>query len=213
MPENAPLRDPIQAVFWEQMDSIHTYFPGEITAIKDNGLVDVKPSVKIRFFGESTDTPMPIINNVILAQTRSKSSIIRVPRETLKGSKVGVFISEHSLIDWREKKGAAVLPVEGSRFNINDAVAVLGLYPETMPWPVEQLPNTFEIMVNENQKIGIGNTAGDEAFNLLYNLIVNVLVGTTVTTSGGNGTGVFTNASKIVEIQAALAKMTNIVIL
>lgn len=199
------LTDIISTVFWQKMDSVHTFFPGEITEVKSNGLVNVKPSYKVYFPSETTDEELPVIPDVLLMHTRSDSAIIRVPKETLKGSRVGVLISETCLEDWREKKGATVLPTDGRRYNINDAVALLGLYPETLPWLTEQKPNTLEIQVKGNQKIGIGqNAEGYEFLSLVYNLITNMLAGV------NTGTGLFNNAAQITQIQTALARMTNI---
>lgn len=208
MTDDTRLRDPIAAVFWEEMDRVHTYFPGEIVSIGNtDGLVNVKPSHKVRFFGEDSDTDMPVINNCILKHSRSEAGIIRFPKEKLKGSRVGVFIAEHSLNEWRSSKGKSLLPIEGRRFNINDAVAVLGLYPETIPWPVTQKPNTLEIMFKEDCKGYFGNTAGDDLFDLVYQLAE---IAAKPDSNNDTLTGTSTKGNNISQIVSLLSKIGNV---
>lgn len=157
MTESAEFIQAVDERFRFLLDDVHTFFPATIVNVRSTDLVDIQPNVKVKFQGETTDTELPIINNVPLWQPRSQGGLIRFPAEDLKGSKVGVFVAEHSLVEWREKKAVSAFPEEPRRFDINDAVAVLGLYPETLPWLVSQKPNTLEIMVKENNKIGIGN--------------------------------------------------------
>jgi len=197
------------------MDKVHTFFPGEIVNVKSNGLVDVQPSVKVLFPGESSPESLSIINNVILWEERSNDAIIRFPKDKLKGSKVGVFITEHSLIEWRERKGVVTFPEEPRRFDINDGVARLGLYPETVPWLTAQKSNTLEIQVKEGGKISIGDTnpipnLSAELLNILYNIITNMLPGVVDPISGNLP---FLNAAKMIEIQNLLGKITNIEVL
>lgn len=157
MTESAEFQESIDERFQFLIDDIHTFFPATITNVRPSGLVDIQPNVKVKFQGEESEEELPIITNVPLWETRSLGAIIRFPKEDLKGSKVGVFIAEHSLVEWRGKKGISTFPEEPRRFDINDAVAVLGLYPETIPWLVTQKPKTLEIQVKEGNKIGIGN--------------------------------------------------------
>jgi hypothetical protein len=197
------------------MDKVHTFFPGEIVNVKSSGLIDVQPSVKVLFPGETTPESLSIINNVILWEERSGDAIIRFPKDKLKGAKVGVFITEHSLIEWREKKGVVAFPDEPRRFDINDGVARLGLYPETVPWLTEQKANTLEIQVKEGGKISIGDTnpipnLNAELLNLFYNFMTNALVGVQDPVSGILP---FVNAPKMLEIQNLLGKITNIEVL
>lgn len=157
MSESGEFEAALTKQFQFLLDDIHTFFPATIISVRPTGLVDIQPNVKVRFKGETINTQLPNINNVVLLEARSEGAIIRFPKEDIVGTKVGVFIAEHSLTEWREQKGVSAFPEEDRRFDINDAVAVLGLYPETAPWLVPQKPNTLDIMVKEGNKISIGN--------------------------------------------------------
>ncbi len=209
MSETSAAQDAIDERFKFLFDDFHTFFPAQITNVRPTGLVDVKPSLKVRFVGETSETALPTINNVPLWQLRSEGVVVRFPTEDLKGSKVGVFCADHSLVEWRAKKGVPAFPEEGRRFDINDAVAMLGFYPETLPWPTEQKAKTYEIQVKNGNKISIGDNnplpnEQAEVLNILYNLIVNMLFGVIP------ATGAFVKTAEIAKLQTLLAKITNI---
>lgn len=207
MPEESNLRDALRKFWREMMDGVHTFFPGKIVRVKSSMLVDVEPTVKVRFFGEKEDTQIPIIPNVVLINFRDEGSIVRSPKESLKGARVGIFCAEHSLNEWRSSKGKSLLPIEGRRFNINDAIAILGLYPETLPWSVEQKPNTFEIQVKQGYKIGIGDTSGNEIVDIIHQIVEILLQ----PDSGSDTlTGVSTKGKNLDQIKAILANLGNV---
>lgn len=207
-PRTATDREVMASTFWTEMDKVDGFFPAIIDSLGSvDGLVNVLPSQKVTFPDEDVPTQVPIINDVVLWQPRIPGVIIRMPIEKLKGAKVGVFIVDHSIDEWREKGGISNFPIDGRRFNKNDAIAVLGLYPETDPWKVSQKANTFEIQVEEGLKISIGDTAQTdqaEIFNLMHNLITNMLAGV------NTGTGSFINTTTITKIQTILSKVTNV---
>lgn len=177
----------VEAVVNRIFDNVSTSFPGTIVAPSaTEGLVDVQPNVKFKAFGDDAEIEPKPINNVVLVYSgRTNSTIIRPPREYLIGSKVLVHISQHSLTEWRSSDGKSVFPEENRRFNINDAVAVLGLYPESIAWPNPQLPLTFEIKGLKGTKFSIGTQTAD-LLSILFNINAalissGVLPGATVT--------------------------------
>ena len=153
----------VEAIVNRINDNISVMFPGTIIAPSSKeGLVDVQPNIKIKFIGSDEEVEPKAINNVILHYpARTGSTIIRPPRESLIGSKVMVHISEHSLTEWRSSGGKSIFPDESRRFNLNDAVAVLGMYSETVRWPNAQLPNTFDFLGLEGTKFQIGTQTSD----------------------------------------------------
>lgn len=209
MSESAEFIQAVDERFKFLLDDVHTFFPATIINVRPTGLVDIQPNVKVKFQGETTDTELPIINNVPLWQPRSQGGLIRLPAEDLKGSKVGVFVAEHSLTEWREKKGVSAFPEEPRRFDINDAVAVLGLYPETLPWLISQKPNTLEIMVKENNKIGIGNQNA-ELLKIMFQFLE--FFQTVVATDGDTLAANLTSAQAgiLLNLKTQLETITNI---
>ena len=212
MTETALPEEAIDARVKFLLDDVHTFFPGTIVSVRPTGLIDIQPNLKVIFPGTTEEVELPVINKVVLIEPRSEGAISRFPKEDLVGTKVGIIISEHSLVEWRQKGGISSLPEEARRFDINDAVAILGLYPETKPWPTEQKPKTLEIQVKVGSKISIGDNnpipaLNAELLNILYNLVTNMLIGV------NPSTGLFTNAAKIVQLQTLLAQITNITLL
>lgn len=153
----------VEAIVRRVFDNVSVMFPGTIIApSKIEGLVDVQPNIRIKFLGSDEEVEPKAINNVILHYpARTGQTIIRPPKESLIGSKVMVHISEHSLTEWRESGGKSVFPEESRRFNLNDAVAVLGMYSEKVLWPNPQLPNTFDFLGLEGIKFQIGTQTAD----------------------------------------------------
>jgi hypothetical protein len=210
MSESATFDEAIDERIKFRLDDVHTFFPAEIISVRPDGLVDIQPKVKVIFPGTDQETELPEINKAVLMQTRNEGAIIRLPKESHVGTKVGVLISEHSLTEWRQTSGGSFLPEEARRFDINDAVALLGFYPETVPWGIAQLPNTLEIQVASGKKISIGDGANSEVLNLLYNLVVNMLAGVVDPVSGNLP---FVNSAKITQLNALLAQITNVTVL
>ncbi len=200
-------RDSIISTFWNEMGKVSGFFPAEIVSIPKvdgvevDGLVNVQPNQKIKFQTDKLPTQIPIINDVVLIQPRTNGAIIRVPKESLIGSKVGVCIVDHSIDEWREQKGESTFPTDGRRFNMNDAVCILGLYPETVPWKVAQKPNTFEIQVQQGYKLGIGDGV-NELLKINYDLMT--ILESLIIDSGVLG-------STITPIKERLEKITNII--
>jgi len=214
MTETARLDEAIDGRVTFKLDDVHTFFPATIIAVRPDGLVDVQPNLKVILpgEGEEAETELPVINKAILLETRNEGAVIRLPKESHIGTKVGVLISEHSLTEWRQTAGKSFLPEEARRFDFNDAVALLGLYPETLPWGLPQKPNTLEIQVAAGKKISIGDNnpvpiTAPELLNLMYNFMTQVLLGT------NPATGAMLGAAKITQLQALLAQITNVTVI
>jgi hypothetical protein len=205
----AKLEEAIDARITLRLDDVHTFFPAEIIAIRPDGLVDVKPGVKVIFPGTTEEIELPVINKALLLETRSEGAIIRVPKEDLIGSRVGVLISEHSLTEWRQTNGQAFLPEEARRFDINDAVALLGLYPEGVKWPVAQKPKTLEMQVAPGNKIGIGDGT-NEFLKIMYDFLD--FFQTVTATDGDTLAANLTTAQAglLASLKTQLAAITNI---
>ncbi len=165
MPEEADFQEAMDAAVRRILSSdVSTAFPGTIVAPlpAQDGLVNVQPNHKYKVAsGEGEITPAAIQNVVLCQPHRTKQTIVRPPKEGLIGSKVLVITCEHSLTEWRSGDGASVYPSDNRQFDFNDAVAITGLYPETVSWPNPQKPATFEILGLEGTKFAIGTQTAD----------------------------------------------------
>lgn len=162
----------IEDIVWRILDGVSTSFPATIVGLGTiDGLVSVQPNHKYKMARDDAEIEPPTINNVVLVYPgRTEQTTSRPPKEALIGSKVLVVASEHSLTEWRSSAGKSVYPSENRRFDSNDAVAIIGLYPETLQWPNAQLPNTWEFLAKEGFKFKIGNQNAD-LLKILYDAL------------------------------------------
>lgn len=172
MPEEADANEAMEAVVRRVLDEVSTSFPATIIAPSAiEGLVDVQPNVKFKTVGDDIPVEPAAINNVVLIYPgRTNRTIIRPPKEDLIGSKVLVLACEHSLTEWRGGEGVSIYPAENRRFNLNDAVAVLGFYPETITWSNPQLSKTFEFLGVEGTKFKMGTDKND-LLKIMYDFL------------------------------------------
>lgn len=209
MPEEAEPTEAIETIVRRVLDNVSTSFPATIIAPLSprDGLVNVQPDHKYKTFGSNQEiTPGPINDVVLVSPYRTQSTIIRAPKETLIGSRVLVIACEHSLTEWRSSGGKPVYPSENRSFDFNDAVAILGLYPETVTWPNPQLPNTFEISGLEGTKFQIGTQTAD-LVSLTYQILQLMAAG--VDPTPGPTHGQFINLAQITALLSLLVTIVN----
>ena len=213
MAEDAEFIETQEAIINRVLDNVSTAFPATIIApLADEGLVNVQPDHKFKTAGKDEElTPDPINNVVLIYPGRTKSTIIRPPEEALIGSKVLVIVCEHDITEWRSSGGKTVYPGENRRFNLNDAVAIFGLYPETVKWSENkpQLPETWEFLVKDTTKIYIGNETAD-FLKIMYDLLD--FFQTVTATDGDTLAANLTTAQGVLlaDLKTRLASITNI---
>lgn len=164
MTEESDSGDAIEDVVLRVLSDFSTAFPATIiTPLPSaDGLVNVQPNYKFKTAVDDEEiTPKPINNVVLVSPFRTSQTIVRPPKEALIGTKVLVLACEHSLTEWRSSGGKSVYPSDGRQFDFNDAVAITGLYPETLQWPNPQLPFTFEMLGLEGTKFKLGTQTAD----------------------------------------------------
>lgn len=168
MPEEAEFIEAQEAIINRVLSGVSTAFPATIIAPSQiEGLVDVQPNHKFKIPGNPKElTPNPINNVPLLSLHRTSgkklATIIRPPKESLIGTKVLCVTCEHSITEWRSSDGGTVFARENRRFDINDAVAIIGLYPETVKWSLDpQKPDTFEFLGTSGVKFHIGTSTAD----------------------------------------------------
>lgn len=207
MAEEAEFIEAQEAIINRVLDNVSTVFPATVIAPSAiEGLVDVQPNNKFKVVGSNEElTPEPINNVVLIYPGRTQRTIIRPPKEALIGTKVLVLVCEHDITEWRSSGGKTIYPGENRRFNFNDAVAILSLYPETVKWPNPQLPNTFEFLGLEGTKFHIGTSTAD-LVGLTYQILLDMSAGVVP------ATGAFVNITQIVANLAKLLTIANPVV-
>lgn len=172
MAEEAEFIEAQEAIIYRVLDNVSTVFPARVIAPSNiEGLVDVQPNHKFKVVGSNEElTPEPINNVIFMYPGRTQKTNIRPPKEALIGSKVLVLACEHDITEWRSSGGKTIYPGENRRFNFNDAVAIPGLYPETVKWPNPQKPNTFEFLGVEGVKFHIGSSTAD-MLKIMYDFL------------------------------------------
>jgi hypothetical protein len=109
--------------------NVHTCMPGKIESFdKATGLAKVKPLLMRKYVKETAAKELPVISGVPVLFPRLGTAVLRFP--VTAGDYVSLFFAERSLDKWLAK-GGMVDPEDPARFALNDAIAVLGLYPKT----------------------------------------------------------------------------------
>ena len=147
---------------------VSTFFPGIIKAVKDSPynpntkIVDVT-SAFLRVDPQTNTTkPRQIQSVPLLLPNRTNTFIQRPPLDeaSLVGAYVGLLVSNNYLANWK-KTGGSVLPTDGRKYHIADAVAILGLYPDLESWTTAPKENTAQIKVKPGTFLEIGNSQTD----------------------------------------------------
>lgn len=142
------LSEVIKKAIDQTLINIHTSMPGVIESYDPaTGLASVKPSLKRKYAGETESTEYPVVSGVPVIFPRVANAFLRVP--VAKGDNVLLVFSERSLDKWMEK-GGAVAPEDPAKFGLNDAVAILGLYPKTDPLSPNGSNTSLEIAVGSS---------------------------------------------------------------
>jgi len=141
-------------------EEIYTAMPGEITKYDIlSQKSDVKPLIK-RLYDDGTETDYPVIPDVPVMMPRTSDSMIKLPVK--KGDKVLLVFSKMDLDNWLLSGGISSEKTT-AKFQIVDAIAILGLYPFNMKAPVsnnndlEIVYKNSKIKIEESGKVDINN--------------------------------------------------------
>jgi hypothetical protein len=202
-------------------NDVSTFSPAIITKVikaKNNEnvvLCDCKSSFLqvVNDGGVNTKKEKTILNVPLLLPSTTNTFTLRPPLDdaSLVGAGVGLIVSDTYLANWRESSGETpVLPTYPRKFNVADAVAILGLTPTKKGFDSPLKDSTAQIKVKQGVKIEIGNDSAD-LLRILKDLIEIV---TNANTPAGTAGGplIFTPASTgetIASIAAAIETITN----
>lgn len=112
----------------EEMADIYTAMPGVVTNVVNMGdcRVDVQPSINIVYGDDSADSHTQILGVPIIFPA-SSTSCLSFPIKV--GDPVLLVFAQRSMDNFKIGNGQPTTPSDFRRFNIQDAVAIPGLFP------------------------------------------------------------------------------------
>lgn len=170
-------------------NEVSTFLPAIITAVNRKGdyiLLDVESCfLKLNDDVSPMQTYTEKILDVPLMIYQNGGMVFRPPLddEFLIGESVGLIVANTYLANWK-KTGGKVLPTQGRKFHIADAVAQLGLYPSNKTWKTKQVEKTAELQVKSGVKLSIGNEDGIDLMTTVAD-IVDILKNAVSISGGG----------------------------
>lgn len=182
-----------QAVLFQLYD-VHTALPGQIISY-DHTLqkASIQPSLKKSYL-DGTTQEMPILNNVPVIFPKAGGASLTFP--VLPGDTCLLLFIERSTDLWKSV-GGIVAPNDPRKFDLSDAVALMGLMPFSEDSLAEnnedvlltyknsniRIKSTGEIQIETASKVSIGN-ASAEVLDIVSK-ILGILI-TSVTTPTGS---------------------------
>lgn len=110
------------------LSNIHTCLPGRVESFDaSTGLAKVVPLLKRKYVSEENPVDLPVISGVPVVFPRAGDSWLRLP--IAAGDYVLLLFSERSIDRWLDM-GGTVDPLDPAKFDLNDAIAVPGIYPK-----------------------------------------------------------------------------------
>jgi hypothetical protein len=195
------ISDAVRAAVLYQINNMHTCLPGRIESYDyTTQKASIQPLLN-KVYTNGDVVKMPILNNVQVMFPRAGGASLTFP--VVEGDTCLLVFSERSLDNWREP-GGIVSPEDPRKFDLSDAVAIVGLYPFSEISPAQNnedvlltyknssitIKVTGELVVNTSSKVAIGNST-TELLDVLSQTLN--LLATSVSTSSGTPFGFAAN--------------------
>jgi len=168
--ETLPLDEIIKRAIDRAFEDFHVWLPAQVTKIRDNGCVDVKPLLK-RTYSDSKVVELPVIQNVLVGYPSGEDYWVKLP--VAVGDVGKAFFCDKSLDLWSHK-GGVVDPQDARQHDLSDAVFVPGLrvVPNKLPGNAADMVlhnGSAELYIQKTGKFRVTNGI-NELFNLLDQL-------------------------------------------
>ena len=202
------MTDAIRQSILFQLNNVHTALPGAIISY-DYTLqkASIQPLLN-KSWADGTTTVMPVLENVPVIFPRSGGASLTFP--VVQGDPCLLLFIERSIDQWLTQ-GGQVTPQDPRKFDLSDAVAIMGLSPFSTTSPAMNNSDvllTYEnssitikangdIVINTSGKVAIGNST-TELLNIVSELM-GYLQGATVMGPAFNGP---LNAAFIAQVAA-----------
>lgn len=171
----------LEVVIDARLRELHFALPGQVTEYNSvTNQVSVRPQIKRKYKGADTAHDLPIVNNVPVVFPRTANAHLSLPLAV--GDFGQIVFNERSLDLWQER-GRAVDPEDPRKLDLNDAVFLPGLYPQTQMImrsgeanSLEIRNNTAHVEITDGGKYKIQNETA-ELFTELVNLMDQLVSG------------------------------------
>lgn len=181
------MSDAIDLAVLYQLGNVHTALPASIVSYQyTQQRASVQPLLN-KSWGDGTNQVMPIINDVPVIFPKSGGASLTFPVNP--GDTCLLLFIERSTDLWKSE-GGQVTPDDGRKFDLSDAVAIMGLFPFsdstqainntdvflTFKGSYFQIKSSGDIVINTSGTIGIGNSSValiNEILALLQSIITN----------------------------------------
>jgi len=186
--------DAVRAAVLYQIGGMNTAMPGQIVDYDYSTQKATIQPVLNKVYTNGDIVQMPILNNVPVMFPRAGGASLTFP--VVKGDTCLLVFSSRSLDNWKES-GGIVSPEDPRKFDLSDAVAIVGLYPFSEVSPAlnnEDVLLTYknssitikvtgDVVVNTSNKVAIGNST-TELLDVLSQTLN--LLATSISTSSGS---------------------------
>ena len=188
------ISDAVRAAVLYQLSAMHTCLPGEILSYDYTvQKASIQPLLN-KVYTDGSIVTMPILNNVPVMFPRAGGASLTFP--VVEGDTCLLVFTERSIDNWKGV-GGIVSPEDPRKFDLSDAIAIVGLYPFSEISPAlnnEDVLLTYknssitikvtgDVVVNTSGKVAIGN-ATTELLDVLSQTLN--LLATSISTSSGS---------------------------
>lgn len=185
MPENLSFSQLLTNAFQAQLIDVHTAIPAKIVSY-DEGKATVQILIKKKINGELI--LLPPITDVPVLQPRSNGGEAFISMPVIKGDTGMLVFQERSIDKWLVK-GGEVDPKDGRKFDLSDAVFILGLYDHSKPLKYNE-KNALEVknklasmILHPDGKIEFKG-ASEDLISIVASVIDNLISAKVVTALG-----------------------------
>lgn len=171
MPNPVSLNDAVKAVVGYRLNNLHMAMPAAIISYDYNvQKASVQPLLN-KVWTDGTITPYPILENIPVVFPRAGGGGITFP--VIEGDTCLLLFIERSIDLWKTI-GGQVSPNDSRKFDLSDAVAIMGLFPFNQTSTADN--NTDMLLTYANSKIRIKQN-GD----IVIESASNIAIGTSTT--------------------------------
>lgn len=149
--------DAIRQAILYQLNNVHTAMPGAVISYDfATQKASVQPLLN-KFWSDGTSSPLPVLENVPIIFPRAGGASLTFP--VVEGDSCLLLFSERSIDEW-VNTGGQVSTKDSRKFDLSDAVAIMGLSPFSSPSLAEN--NTDLLLTYAGSKIRIRQTGAVE---------------------------------------------------
>lgn len=210
------LCDAVRQTFLYHQNNIHVSLPASIVSYDFQKQKAVVQPLLNKSWADGTETPMPILENVPVIFPRSGGASLTFPVN--EGDTCLLVFIERSTDLWLTV-GGQVTPDDSRKFDLSDAVAIMGLFPFVENSEADnnddvilsyagsyiRIQKNGSVQVKTSNKVAVGNST-DELLDILDQLL-GLLQGLTVM---GTAFGGPLNATFVINVGTLQTKLNNI---